>query len=108
MFVSRFLGCCVALIVTLGCFAPAPLWADPADMLLLNGRIVTLDGASSIDEALAISGDHIIATGSGDQMRKLAGEATRIIDLGGRTVIPGLIDSHICGLPPFTPVPGHG
>ena len=64
-------------------------------MLLLNGRIVTLDGASSINEALAISGDHIIASGSNDQMRKLAGEATQLIDLGGRTVIPGLIDSHI-------------
>jgi predicted amidohydrolase YtcJ len=91
-FIGRF-G--VAVMVALGCFAPAPMRANPADILFLNGRIVTLDGASSISEALAVTGDRITATGSGDQMRKLAGAATKIIDLGGRTVIPGLIDSHI-------------
>jgi hypothetical protein len=64
-------------------------------MLLVNGRIVTLDGTSSIKEALAITGDRIVATGSGEEMRQLAGATTTIIDLGGRTVIPGLIDSHI-------------
>jgi predicted amidohydrolase YtcJ len=85
----------VAVMVALGCFAPVPLRANPADMLLLNGRIVTLDGASSVNEALAITGERITATGSGDEMRKLAGSDTKIIDLGGRTVIPGLIDSHI-------------
>jgi hypothetical protein len=79
----------------LGCFAPMPLRADPPDMLLLNGKIVTLDDTSSVKEALAITGDRITATGSDDEMRKLAGAATTIIDLGGRTVIPGLIDSHI-------------
>jgi predicted amidohydrolase YtcJ len=86
---------CVAVVVTLGCLAPAPLRANPADMLLLNGRIVTLDGSSSIAGALAVTGDRITATGSGDEMRKLAGAGTKIIDLGGHTVIPGLIDSHI-------------
>jgi predicted amidohydrolase YtcJ len=95
MFVTRLIGRFVVVMVALGCFAPLPLQANPADMLLVNGRIVTLDDASSIREALAISGDRITATGSGDQMRKLAGPDTTIIDLGGRTVIPGLIDSHI-------------
>jgi predicted amidohydrolase YtcJ len=95
MFVTRFIGSFVVVMVALGCFARAPLRANPADMLLINGRIVTLDDTSSISEALAISGDRITATGSGDQMRKLAGPTTTIIDLGGRTVIPGLIDSHI-------------
>jgi adenine deaminase len=92
--VHRVLGR-FAVMVALGCFAPAPLRANPADILLLNGRIVTLDDASSINEALAITGDRIAATGSGDEMRKLAGPDTKIIGLGGRTVIPGLIDSHI-------------
>jgi predicted amidohydrolase YtcJ len=95
MLVARFAGHLVAVMVALGCFAPVPLRADPADILLLNGRIVTLDDTSEIVEAIAITGDHIVATGGGDQMRKLAGAATQIIDLGGRTVIPGLIDSHI-------------
>jgi predicted amidohydrolase YtcJ len=96
MFVARFIGRLgVAVMVALGCFATAPLRANPADMVLVNGRIVTLDGTSSITEALAFTGDRITATGSSDQMRQLAGAATTIVDLGGRTVIPGLIDSHI-------------
>src|ERR1700722_17857471 len=95
MLFIRFIGCFVAVMVTFGGLALAPLRANPADMLLLNGRIVTLDDASSVSEALAITGDRIAATGSADQMRKLAGSDTKIIDLGGRTVIPGLIDSHI-------------
>jgi predicted amidohydrolase YtcJ len=95
MFVTRFIGRFVAVMVAFGCLAPAPSRANPADILLVNGRIVTLDDALSIKEALAISGDRIVATGSSDQMRKLAGADNVIIDLGGRMVIPGLIDSHI-------------
>jgi predicted amidohydrolase YtcJ len=95
MFACTPIGRFVAGMLALACLAPVPLWADPADMLLLNGRIVTLDDASSVNEALAITGDRITATGSSDQMRKLAGADTTIVDLGGRTVIPGLIDSHI-------------
>jgi predicted amidohydrolase YtcJ len=85
----------VFVMVTLGLGAPASLRAAPADIVLVNGRIVTLDGTSSISEALAIEAGRIAATGSADEMRKLAGPATKIIDLNGRTVIPGLIDSHI-------------
>ncbi len=83
------------VLVGAALFAPLPLWAAPADILLVNGRIATLDGTSSIGEALAIEADRIAATGSTQELRKLAGAATKIIDLGGRTVIPGLIDSHI-------------
>lgn len=89
----RFSG--VFVVVALGIGAPVSLRPNSADILLVNGRIVTLDGSSSISEALAIDAGRIAATGSAEQMRKLAGAATRIIDLGGRTVIPGLIDSHI-------------
>jgi predicted amidohydrolase YtcJ len=99
MLFTGFSGRLVAVMIALGCLAPLPLplplRANPADMLLVNGRIVTLDGASSINEALAIAGDRITATGSSGEIRKLAGADTKIIDLGGRTVIPGLIDSHI-------------
>ena len=81
--------------MTLGLGTPAPLRANPADTVLINGKIVTLDGTSAISEALAIEAGRIAATGSTDAMRRLAGPATEIIDLGGRTVIPGLIDSHM-------------
>ncbi len=54
MFLARLVASLVVVMATLGAFARTPLRADPADMLLLNGRIVTLDGVSSIKQALAI------------------------------------------------------
>jgi predicted amidohydrolase YtcJ len=69
--------------------------ANPVDLLLVNGKVVTLDAASQVAEALAIEAGRVVATGSAEELRKLAGPATNVIDLGGRTVIPGLIDSHI-------------
>ena len=72
-----------------------PARANPPDLLLINGNVITLDAASSVTEALAVEADRITTTGSSEELRKLAGPVTRVIDLGGRTVIPGLIDSHI-------------
>ena len=69
--------------------------AQPADVLLTNGRIVTLDAKSRIADSLAIRGDRIVAVGTEAEARAIAGPLARTIDLGGRTVIPGLIDSHI-------------
>ncbi len=70
-------------------------WAQGADTILLNGKVVTLDSRSSVHEALAVRGDTIAAVGRAADIRTLVGPATRVIDLQGRTVIPGLIDSHI-------------
>jgi predicted amidohydrolase YtcJ len=92
-FAKRLAGLIVTLALGIG--TPVSLRASPADVLLLNGKIVTLDGVSSVSQALAIEDGRIVATGRADEMRKLAGSATRIIDLRGSTVIPGLIDSHI-------------
>jgi len=65
-----------------------------ADLILLNGKIVTVDKNFTIVKAVAISKNKIIAVGSNKEIRKLANKKTKIIDLGGRTVIPGLIDAH--------------
>ena len=72
-----------------------PARAQPADTVLVNGRIATLDAQSTVAEGIAIRDGRIAATGSSGEIRALAGPQTRIIDLAGRTVIPGLIDSHI-------------
>ena len=69
--------------------------AQPADVVLVNGRIVTLDQQSRIADSIAVRGDRILAVGSASEMLPSQGLETRTIDLGGRTVIPGLIDSHI-------------
>jgi predicted amidohydrolase YtcJ len=90
---SRFFRAFV--VWAFGIVGAVPASADPVDLLLVNGKIVTLDAASSVSEALAIEAGRVAAMGSAEELRKLAGPATKVIDLGGRTVIPGLIDSHI-------------
>ena len=70
-------------------------WAQGVDLALVNGKVVTLDAQSTIAEAVAITGDRITAVGASAAVRRLTGPRTQVIDLGGRTVIPGLIDSHL-------------
>jgi len=74
-----------------GCHSGQPA----ADLVLYNGQIVTVDKDFSIAEAVAVQGDSIVASGSSDEIRALAGDGAREIDLDGRTVLPGLIDSHL-------------
>jgi len=70
-------------------------YGQSADTLLVNGKLLTADAAFSIREAVAVRDGKIAATGTTAEMRRLAGAKTRVIDLQGRTVIPGLIDSHM-------------
>ena len=86
------------LLATLaaGCASTPSSPPGPApDVVLYNGKIVTVDAAFSIAQAVAIRGDRFIAVGTNDAVRRTAGVATRQLDLGGRTVIPGLIDGHL-------------
>ena len=67
----------------------------PADLILRNGKILTVDASDSIAEAVAITGGKIVAVGTNDQIAALADAHTQRIDLRGRTATPGLIDSHV-------------
>jgi predicted amidohydrolase YtcJ len=69
--------------------------AQTPNLIFYNGKIVTLDLKSSVASAVAIAGDSIVAVGDDKSVRALAGAGTRSVDLAGRTVIPGLIDSHL-------------
>lgn len=69
--------------------------ADPPDLIVHHAKVVTVDADFSLAEALAIRGDRIIAVGSNQQIQSLAGPQTMLVDAEGRTVIPGLIDSHV-------------
>ena len=66
-----------------------------ADLILLRGKIVTVNEQFSLAEALAVKGDRLLAVGSNAEIEKLRGPQTQVVDLGGKTVIPGLIDSHV-------------
>ena len=72
--------------------------AQTADTILFNGKILTVDEDFSIQQALAIGGGKVLATGTSAAMKKLAGDKAKLIDLGGRTVVPGLTDGHIHGI----------
>jgi predicted amidohydrolase YtcJ len=76
-----------ALAVAALSFTPTPGAAQPAETILLNGKILTLDQRSSLVQALAIRGDRIIATGASADIAKHADAKTRVIDLDGRAVI---------------------
>lgn len=69
--------------------------AEPADLVVVNGHILTVDRAFTVAKAVAVRTGRFIAVGSDAQVRPLIGPATRVIDAAGRTVIPGLIDSHV-------------
>jgi len=85
-------GLCLSALLL--CLA-VPALAQAPDTILLNGKIVTLDARSTVALGLAVKDGRITAVGSSDDVRKLAGPTTRVIDVRGRTVIPGLIDSHL-------------
>jgi predicted amidohydrolase YtcJ len=68
--------------------------AQRADLVLLNGHVVTVDSTRPEAEAIAIHGDRILAVGTSDEMRKLAPPSARIIELAGRLAIPGFIEGH--------------
>lgn len=69
--------------------------AQSADVILINGKVLTVDRQFSIRESVAVRDGRIAALGTTAEIRKLAGPRTRVIDLQDRTVIPGLIDSHL-------------
>jgi predicted amidohydrolase YtcJ len=80
----------VALVVTIGCQRE-----PPPSHIFHTGKIVTVDPQFRIVEALAIRDGRIVAVGADADIVKLAGSGTAQVHLGGRTVLPGLIDSHV-------------
>lgn len=71
--------------------------AQSADLILSNGKIVTVDPKFRVVDSLAVRGDRIVGAGSRTEIAHLAGPQTRHVDLQGKTVLPGLIDSHVHG-----------
>ncbi|MGN8082209.1 amidohydrolase [Variovorax sp. 22077] len=69
--------------------------AQPADLVVTNAKIATLDAAGTMAQAIAVRDGRIVAVGSAAQMGAFTSPATRTVDAGGRTVVPGLIDSHM-------------
>jgi predicted amidohydrolase YtcJ len=96
---SNGFACAVAFaLACLTLTRPSAHAQSLAEQILFNGKILTVDQDFSAKEALAIRDGRILATGSTADMQTYAGDKTQKIDLGGRTVIPGLTDMHLHGI----------
>jgi predicted amidohydrolase YtcJ len=90
----------LAVGIIAGCAATSLAMAQPADtgsadLVLINGKILTMDSRATVAEAVAVRGNRILDVGTSAAIKALAGPKTRIVDLGGKTVTPGLIDTHV-------------
>lgn len=72
-----------------------PIVAQTADLIVYNGKVVTVDNRDSVVESLAVAGGKIVRTGGNDEVLSLKGSETEVLDLEGKAVLPGLIDSHM-------------
>jgi len=84
-----------ALLVVAGALALVSAQQGAPDIILSNGKVITVDERFQVAQAIAIRGDRIVAVGSNQDVTRMAGPNTRRIDLRGRSVVPGLIDNHM-------------
>ncbi len=92
---NRFTKCFFPLSLFIIATCLACTVENPADMIITNGKILTVDAHSTVAEAMAIKDDKIIAVGTNREIMKLADGHSKIIDAAGKTVVPGIIDAHL-------------
>jgi hypothetical protein len=71
------------------------VFAVEADLIVYNGKVVTVDSQSSVCRAMAVKGNRILRVGSNEEVLQLKGDRTKVINLNGKMVMPGFIDSHV-------------
>ena len=86
------------LLLVAACSAPAQAPPEPADLVVRNGRILTVDGAFTVAQAFAVREGRFVYVGTDEGVRRYIGPSTRILDAAGRSVVPGLIDTHVHAL----------
>ena len=82
-----------ALVLTAGC-ASQTQTVSPADLVLTNGRVVTVEESQPEAQAIAVTGDRIVAVGSSGDIRQYVGPATKVVDVSGQLVVPGFVEGH--------------
>jgi len=92
--IRRFSAVLIGAVLA-GCAGAAGTPDAAPELILYNGKIVTVDASFSIAQAVAIRNERFTAVGTDEAVRRTAGPGTKAVDLQGRTVIPGLIDGHL-------------
>ena len=92
------LAACLAIAVTIARMVALGQAGPPADLVLLNARVLTVDAKFSVAEALAVRDGRFAAVGANEAIRRLVGPSTTVIEGRGRTVVPGIIDTHVHSL----------
>ena len=87
--------CRMFAVAVFAAFVASVCAATPPDLILHNGKVLTIDKDFSIQQAVAIRGDKLQAVGASAEVLAMRGPDTRLVDLQGKTVLPGLIDSHV-------------
>ncbi len=82
------------LVALVAAPAAAPVTPERADLVIVNAHVWTVDDARPEAEAVAVRGERIVLVGTSDEVRRLAGPATRVVDAGGRLLLPGFQDGH--------------
>ena len=90
----KALAALVVALVSIFHFSPTPAKVPTADLVFKNGNIYTVNDKQPKAEAVAVKGDRIVFVGSNSDAQKYVGAKTRVIDLSGRTMVPGMTDAH--------------
>src|SRR5439155_479477 len=96
-FIRAFTVCAGSLLCWISaCRAQTatPSGSDSSDLILINGKVITVDPRDSVAQAISIHNGKIVAVGTNGEIRKSAPKGARVIDLHGRTATHGLIDTH--------------
>ncbi len=94
MLKSRVRTCLLGAIAAVGVSGPTNVRGQEADLILHHGRVVTVDRDFTVCQALAVKGDRLIRVGTDVDVKRTRGPNTAVVDLAGKMVLPGLIDSH--------------
>src|SRR3954451_9378636 len=90
----RIILAIVFVLLALGMVSSERVPEQPAELVLKNGVIYTVNERAPLAEAVAIRCDRILFAGSNNDVKKYEGKSTRVVDLAGKTVVPGMTDAH--------------
>ena len=91
---TNVLGSVVAVIALAAIRSVSAQQVSYADLVVRGGKVITVDAQDRIAEAVAVTGNRITAIGTNQEIARLVGPQTKVIELNGRTLLPGFIDSH--------------